>query len=152
PNMVGTEKVHGAPLGKDEIAVTRAALGWSAEPFEMPADVQAAWDARARGAVQQAQWQQGFVAYAARYPAEAAEFLRRMRGDLPVDFADRFQALLAETVSKGETVASRKASQLAITQLVQILPEMLGGSADLTGSNYTDWKGAPAVRAAADGS
>ncbi len=147
PNMAGSEKVHGAPLGKDEIAATRAALGWASEPFQVPADVYAAWNARERGAAQQAQWQQAFDAYAASFPAEAAEFERRMRGDLPTDFAATFAGLLADTVAKGETVASRKASQQAITALVHVLPEMLGGSADLTGSNFTDWKGAQAVRA-----
>lgn len=147
PNMAGTEKVHGAPLGKDEIAATRAALGWSSEPFQVPQEVYAAWNARERGAAQQAQWQQAFEAYAASFPAEAAEFQRRMRGDLPSDFAQTFAGLLAATADKAETVASRKASQHSITALVQVLPEMLGGSADLTGSNYTDWKGAQAVRA-----
>lgn len=147
PTMAGTEKVHGAPLGKDEVEATRAALGWPAEVFEVPDEIYAAWDARKRGAEQQAQWQQSFDAYAAAFPAEAAEFTRRMRGDLPADFAQTFSGLLQATIAKGETVASRKASQHAITALVEVLPELLGGSADLTGSNYTDWKGAQAVRA-----
>src|SRR5690606_24550691 len=147
PTMAGTEKVHGAPLGKEEVQATRAALGWPAEVFEVPDEISAAWDARERGAAQQAQWQQAFDAYAASYPADAAEFTRRMRGELPADFAETFAGLLQATIAKGETVATRKASQHAITALVEVLPEMLGGSADLTGSNYTDWKGAQAVRA-----
>lgn len=147
PTMAGTEKVHGAPLGKDEVQATRAALGWPSEVFEVPGEIYAAWDARARGAEQQAQWQQAFDAYAAAFPAEAAEFTRRMRGDLPADFAQTFSGLLQATIAKGETLATRKASQHAITALVEVLPELLGGSADLTGSNYTDWKGAQAVRA-----
>lgn len=147
PTMAGTEKVHGAPLGKDEVQATRAALGWPSEVFEVPEEIYAAWDARARGAEQQAQWQQAFDAYAAAFPAEAAEFTRRMRGDLPADFAQTFSGLLQATIAKGETLATRKASQHAITALVEVLPELLGGSADLTGSNYTDWKGAQAVRA-----
>ncbi|GAA5233851.1 transketolase [Verticiella sediminum] len=151
PNMAGTEKVHGAALGKDEVAATRAALHWDSEPFVVPQEIYAAWDARSRGAEAQAAWQAAFDAYRAAFPAEAAEFLRRMRGELPADFAQRFEQLLAATVEKGETVATRKASQHAITALVELLPELLGGSADLTGSNYTDWKGAVAVRAGVAG-
>src|SRR5690606_23199173 len=147
PNMAGTEKVHGAPLGADEIAATRQAIGWEHGPFEIPQDIYQAWDARAQGAVQQAQWQERFAAYATAFPAEAAEFQRRMAGELPADFAQKAAELLKNTNSKAETVASRKASQIAIAALVNELPEMLGGSADLTGSNYTDWKGVAPVRA-----
>jgi len=151
PNMAGTHNVHGAPLGKDEIAATRAALGWNADPFDIPADLYAAWDARTAGAARQAQWQRTFDAYAAAFPAQAAEFTRRMQGDLPADFAQRLQDFVAATVAKGETLATRKASQYAIAALAEMLPELLGGSADLTGSNYTDWKGVAPVRAAQDG-
>ncbi|CZZ95916.1 transketolase [Bordetella ansorpii] len=151
PNKAGTHDVHGAPLGKDEIAATRAALGWSGEPFAIPQDVYDGWNAREYGAQSQADWNTVFAAYAAAFPAEAAEFTRRMKGDLPEGFADTLQAYVASTVEKAETVASRKASQFAITALVDTLPEMLGGSADLTGSNFTDWKGVAAVRAGEGG-
>jgi len=150
PNMAGTHNVHGAPLGQAEIAATRTALGWTAEPFQIPQDVYAAWDARAQGTAQQSEWQAAFDAYAAAFPCEAAEFSRRMKGDLPADFAQRLQDFVAATVAKGETVATRKASQLAIAALAEALPELLGGSADLTGSNYTDWKGVAPVRARQD--
>lgn len=151
PNMAGTEKVHGSPLGATEIAATREALAWTAAPFEVPADVAAAWNHTAKGAEQEAAWNQVWSAYQSAYPALAAEFSRRMTGELPADFASKFQTYLNETVSKAETVASRKASQLAITALAEILPEFLGGSADLTGSNFTDWKGVAPVRAADKG-
>ena len=151
PNKAGTHDVHGAPLGKEEIAATRAALGWSGEPFSIPQDVYDGWNAREYGAQSQADWNTVFAAYQAAFPAEAAEFTRRMKGDLPEGFADKLQAYVASTVEKAETVASRKASQFAITALVDVLPEMLGGSADLTGSNFTDWKGVGAVRAGEGG-
>lgn len=147
PNMAGTHNVHGAPLGKDEIAATRAALGWSAEPFQIPQDIYDGWDGRKTGAAAQAEWQSAFNAYAAEFPAEAAEFTRRMKGELPAGYAEQFQAFLNATLEKAETVATRKASQFAIAALAAALPEMLGGSADLTGSNFTDWKGVAAVRA-----
>jgi transketolase len=146
PTMQGTDKVHGAPLGKDEIAATRQALGWNHAPFEIPQDIYAGWDARPKGAQSQSAWQAGFDRYAAAFPAEAAEFTRRMKGELPQDFPARLQAFIDSTLEKAETVASRKASQYAIGALAQALPELLGGSADLTGSNYTDWKGVVAVR------
>lgn len=147
PNAAGSEKVHGAPLGGDEIKATRAAIGWPYGPFEVPADVYEAWNARATGADMQAEWQVRFDAYAAAFPAEAAEFRRRMAGDLPADFAQQAQAFIQATNEKAETIATRKASQLALTAYAQMLPEMLGGSADLTGSNLTDWKGVVPVRA-----
>ncbi|MBC9906208.1 MULTISPECIES: transketolase [Achromobacter] len=147
PNMAGTHNVHGAPLGKDEIAATRAALGWSSEPFQIPQDIYDGWDGRKQGAAAQAEWQSAFDAYAAEFPAEAAEFKRRMKGEMPAGYAEQFKAFLDATLEKAETVATRKASQFAITALAPLLPEMLGGSADLTGSNFTDWKGVAAVRA-----
>ena len=147
PNAAGSEKVHGAPLGPDEINATRQAIGWEHAPFEVPAEVYEAWNARERGAAQQQEWQTRFDAYAAQYPAEAAEFQRRMAGELPADFAQKAQAFIAATNEKGETVATRKASQLALSAYAEMLPEMLGGSADLTGSNLTDWKGVVPVRA-----
>lgn len=151
PNMAGTEKVHGSPLGATEIAATREALAWTAAPFEVPADVAAAWSHTVKGAEQEAAWNQIWSAYQAAHPALAAEFARRMMGELPADFAAKFQAYLNETVLKAETMASRKASQFAISALAEILPEFLGGSADLTGSNFTDWKGVVPVRAADQG-
>ncbi|WP_353172966.1 transketolase [Paracandidimonas soli] len=151
PNMAGTEKVHGAPLGADEIAATRKAIGWEHGPFEIPQDIYQAWDARKKGGELQADWQARFDAYAQAFPAEAAEFHRRMAGELPADFAQKAIELLEATNARAETVASRKASQIAIAGLTDLLPEMLGGSADLTGSNYTDWKGVAPVRAGEDG-
>ena len=151
PTVAGTDKVHGAPLGTAEIAGTRAAIGWPYAPFEIPETVYQGWDQRVVGAQVQAVWQKGFDAYAAKFLAQAHEFTRRMRGELPADFANAAQQLLNATNDKAETVASRKASQQAITSLVELLPEMLGGSADLTGSNFTDWKGVAPVRAGATG-
>jgi transketolase len=151
PTVAGTDKVHGAPLGAEEIAATRAAIGWPHAPFEIPAAVYAGWDQRSAGAQAQSGWQKAFDAYAAKFPVEAGEFMRRMKGALPANFAAVAEKLLSATNEKAETVASRKASQQAITALVDVLPEMLGGSADLTGSNFTDWKGVAAVRAGANG-
>ena len=151
PNVAGTDKVHGSPLGAAEIAATRAALPWPHTPFEIPESVYRGWDMREAGLAAQSQWQKVFDAYAAQYPAEAAEFVRRMQGDLPAGFAQVARALVESVNAKAETVATRKASQQAITALVDVLPEMLGGSADLTGSNFTDWKGVVPVRAASSG-
>jgi transketolase len=151
PNVAGTDKVHGSPLGVSEIAATREALGWPYAPFEIPAEVYAGWDAKVKGSAAQAAWQNSFSAYSQAFPTEAAEFTRRMQGTLPANFAAKAQALLASVNAKAETIATRKASQAAITELVDVLPEMLGGSADLTGSNFTDWKGAVAVRGSAQG-
>jgi transketolase len=147
PNMAGTEKVHGAALGDKEVEATREAINWPYPPFDIPAEIYQYWDGKPRGAKLQADWQQAFERYAQAYPAEAAEYTRRMNGDLPADFAERARAFIQQTADKAETVATRKASQMAITGLVEMLPEMLGGSADLTGSNLTDWKGVEAVRA-----
>ncbi|HEY9573784.1 MAG TPA: transketolase [Pusillimonas sp.] len=147
PHAAGTEKVHGAPLGADEIEATRVALNWPYAPFDIPAEIYAYWDGKEKGRQQQTEWQKSFDAYAKAYPAEAAELQRRMRGDLPGDFSERAKAFVQATNQKAETVATRKASQLAITAFVDLLPEMLGGSADLTGSNLTDWKGVEPVRA-----
>ena len=146
PNMEGTDKVHGAALGEKEIAAARAAIGWSAAPFEMPADVYAAWDARKSGAAAHAAWSETFKAYAAQFPVQAAELTRRMAGDLPGNFDTAADAFIASCVDKQETIATRKASQNAIQALAQGLPEFLGGSADLTGSNLTNWKESIAVR------
>jgi transketolase len=147
PNRAGSEKAHGEALGEAEIAATRAAIGWEHPPFVIPADVYAAWDARASGAARQAQWQQLFGQYAERYPHEAGEFERRMRGDLPARWGDAVLDALVAAADKEETVATRRASQLALDALAPCLPELVGGSADLTGSNLTKWKGAAPLRA-----
>ncbi len=151
PNMEGTEKVHGSPLGAEEIAATRAALNWPHAPFEVPAHIYQRWDGRIKGQLWQNEWNEKFAAYAQAYPELASELQRRMAGDLPAGFEAQVQAVIRATAERAETIATRKASQNAITDLVELLPEMLGGSADLTGSNFTDWKGAKAVRATADG-
>ncbi len=151
PNMQGSDKVHGAALGDAEIAATRAAIDWPYAPFEIPADVYAAWDAKAKGAELQSEWSARFAAYRAQFPAEAAEFERRMKGDLPAGFDQAAAAMIAACIEKKETIATRKASQNAIQALAQVLPEFLGGSADLTGSNLTNWKECVAVRSGQPG-
>lgn len=147
PNRAGTAKAHGEALGAEEIALTRAALDWHEAPFEIPADVYAAWDARPAGAQAEQQWNQVFEKYRAEFPAQAAEFERRLRGTLPADFATTANNLLAQTNEKAETVATRKASQIALDVLGPALPEMLGGSADLTGSNLTNYEGSVTLKA-----
>ena len=151
PNKQGTESCHGAPLGDEEIALTREALGWQHGPFEIPEDVREIWNGHARGAELESSWQAGFDAYRASYPELADEFLRRLRGDLPVEFADHADAYIAECRVAGADVASRKASQQALNALGPLLPELLGGSADLAGSNLTLWEGARGVSAEAPG-
>ena len=141
PGRAGTAKAHGEPLGADEIAKTRAAIGWPHPPFEIPPEVRSLWDASEAGAAHEAAWTQRLVAYRAAFPAEAAAFERRMRGDLPADFAARLQAAIAGFGDKPEALASRKSSQKVLAALAPQLPEMLGGSADLTGSNLTDFPG-----------
>jgi transketolase len=148
PHRAGSEKAHGEALGEAEIAATRAAIGWEHPPFVIPAEVYAAWDARAAGAARQTEWQRLFDQYAERYPHEAGEFERRMRGDLPAQWGDAVLEALVAAADKEETVATRKASQLALDALAPALPELVGGSADLTGSNLTKWQGAAPLRAA----
>ncbi|MGV7208812.1 transketolase [Oxalobacteraceae bacterium A2-2] len=140
PNLQGGDKVHGAALGDKEIAAVREYIGWSAAPFEIPADIYSAWDGKAAGAAHEAEWSAKFAEYSAKYPAEAAELSRRMAGELPANFESTLAAAIAATVEKKETIATRKASQNAIQALAPVLPEFLGGSADLTGSNLTNWK------------
>jgi transketolase len=147
PGKQGKEECHGAPLGNDEIVATRAALGWNHGPFEIPADIYAEWDARQAGAASEAEWNQRFAAYAKAHPVLAAELKRRMAGELPADFSEKAAAYVQEVASKGETIASRKASQNALNALGPLLPEFLGGSADLAGSNLTLWKGCKGVTA-----
>jgi transketolase len=146
PNRAGTEKAHGEALGEAEIAATRAAIGWPHAPFQIPDEVYRAWDARAAGARDEAAWQSLFDGYARKYPNEAAEFRRRIAGALPADFAQVLTQAIEAAAQKKETVATRKASQLALEVLGQALPEMLGGSADLTGSNLTKWSNAGTLR------
>ena len=147
PNKQGTESCHGAALGEDEIALTREALGWTSAPFEIPDEIRAGWDQRATGAEQEASWQAGFDAYRAAFPDLADEFLRRLRGELPAQFDEQVDAYIAECVAAAADVASRKASQQALNALGPVLPELLGGSADLAGSNLTLWRGARGVSA-----
>ncbi len=141
PNKQGGHDCHGAPLGDKEIAAARETIGWPHAPFEIPADVYAGWNARTKGEGLEKLWNNKFAEYAKAFPLEAAEFKRRMAGDLPADWTDRVAKALATTLEKAETVASRKASALAIERLVATLPERVGGSADLTGSNLTNWPG-----------
>ncbi|MBQ1495220.1 MAG: transketolase [Acinetobacter sp.] len=146
PNKQGKEDCHGAPLGKDEIALTREALGWKEEAFVIPEDVYASWDAKAKGQTSEAAWNELFAQYQAKYPTEAAELLRRINGDLPAEFAAQADAFIAETNAKAETIATRKASQNTLQAFGPLLPELLGGSADLAGSNLTLWKGCQGVQ------
>ncbi|MBX9712970.1 MAG: transketolase [Pseudomonadaceae bacterium] len=147
PNKGGKEDCHGAPLGAEEIALTRAALKWNHGPFEIPGEIYAEWDAKQAGAAAEAEWNQRFAAYAAAFPELASEFNRRSKGELPADFSAKAAAYIAEVAAKGETIASRKASQNTLNAFGPLLPEFLGGSADLAGSNLTLWKGCKGVSA-----
>ena len=147
PNMQGSDKVHGAALGDTEITATRAAINWPYAPFEIPAEVYKDWDAREHGAQIQSAWNTVFQSYQSKYPTEAAELVRRMQGELPAQFDKTIAAYIELCMEKKETIATRKASQNAIQAIAPILPEFLGGSADLTGSNLTNWKECIAVRA-----
>ena len=147
PNKQGKEDCHGAPLGNDEIALTRKALNWNHGPFEIPADIYAEWDAKQAGAAAESEWDKRFAAYAAEFPELAGELSRRLSGKLPADFDAKATAYINEVAAKGETIASRKASQNALNAFGPLLPELLGGSADLAGSNLTIWKGCKGVSA-----
>jgi transketolase len=147
PNKQGKEECHGSPLGADEIALAREQLGWPHAPFEIPADIRAGWDATTKGAAAEAEWNQRFAAYAQAHPELAKEFQRRMAGELPVDFTVQADAYIADCQQKGETIASRKASQNTLNAFGPLLPEFLGGSADLAGSNLTLWKGCKGISA-----
>ncbi len=141
PNKQGTHDVHGAPLGDAEIAAARAHIGWSHGAFEIPQEVYAGWDAKKKGAELETGWNSKFAAYAKAFPAEAAEFKRRMASELPANWAEHAKKAIETVNAKAEPVATRKASQIAINALAPALPEFLGGSADLTGSNLTNWTG-----------
>ncbi|KAA0874328.1 transketolase [Nitrincola tapanii] len=145
PNKQGKEECHGAPLGDAEIALAREALNWPHPAFEIPADIYADWDAKEAGQHAENAWNEQLAAYHHAYPELAAELLRRLSGELPADFEAQVDAWIAEVAAKGETIASRKASQNALNALGPMLPEFLGGSADLAGSNLTLWSGAQGV-------
>lgn len=152
PNRANTSKAHGEPLGAEEIKLTREALGWSHEPFVLPAEVYAEWDGKVAGEAFEQAWDDKFDAYATAFPELAAEFSRRIAGVLPANFAEVAAQAVIGAHEKAETVATRKASQLALEAFTAALPELLGGSADLTGSNLTNTKSTPAFRLEADGS
>ncbi len=152
PNKQGKEASHGAALGEAEVALTREALGWNHGPFEIPADIYAEWDAKDAGSKAEQQWNDRFAAYQAEFPELAAEFTRRMAGELPADFDEKASAYIRAVAEKGENIASRKASQNCLNAFGPMLPELLGGSADLAGSNLTLWDGCkPVVQEDASG-
>lgn len=145
PNKQGTESAHGAPLGEEEITLARKTLGWQFAPFEIPADYYAGWDARARGHAAEHAWNERFAAYQQAHPELADEYTRRMAGELPADWAAHVQAFIAQCAGDDKAVATRKSSEIALNGYAPLLPELLGGSADLTGSNNTWHKGSKGV-------
>jgi transketolase len=145
PNKAGSHKAHGEALGAKEVEATRPNIGWNHPPFEIPAEVYQAWDARGRGREFETSWNRKFAEYERAHPDLAREFGRRMRDELPRDFRERVNALIANPDEKGENMATRKASQIALEGLAKVLPELVGGSADLTGSNLTLWSGSKAI-------
>ncbi len=145
PNKQGGHDVHGAPLGAAEIAAARSHLNWPHDPFVIPEPIASAWNGVEAGRAREATWNTLFAGYRQAYPELAAEFERRMKGELPANFAEHAARKIAEVNGKGETIATRKASQNAINAFAEILPELLGGSADLTPSNLTDWKGSRSI-------
>ncbi|MEZ8821804.1 MULTISPECIES: transketolase [unclassified Vibrio] len=147
PNKAGTHDCHGAPLGADEITATKAALGWEHGPFEIPADIAAEWNAKEAGAAKEAAWNAKFDAYAAAYPEQAAEFKRRTNGELPAEWEEKANAIIADLQANPANIASRKASQNALEAFGQMLPEFMGGSADLAPSNLTMWSGSKSLEA-----
>ena len=147
PNKSASHDCHGAPLGNEEIELTRKALNWTYAPFEIPADVYAQWDAKAKGVEQERAWDAKFAAYEAAYPELAAEFKRRVSGELPANWAQESQAFVEKLQANPAAIASRKASQNAIEAYAHVLPELLGGSADLASSNLTLWSGSKPIRA-----
>ncbi|ENM5933693.1 transketolase [Vibrio mimicus] len=147
PNKAGSHDCHGAPLGNDEIKAAREFLGWEYAPFEIPADIYAAWDAKAAGASKEAAWDEKFAAYAAAYPAEAAEYKRRVAGELPANWEAATSEIIANLQANPANIASRKASQNALEAFGKLLPEFMGGSADLAPSNLTMWSGSKSLKA-----
>ncbi|WP_277813484.1 hypothetical protein [Klebsiella pneumoniae] len=151
PNKAGTHDSHGAPLGDAEIALTREALGWKHAPFDIPSDIYAQWDAKEAGQAKEAAWNEKFAAYAKAFPQEAAEFTRRMKGEMPSDFDAKANEFIAKLQANPAKIASRKASQNAIEAFGPLLPEFLGGSADLAPSNLTLWSGSKPINEDAAG-
>jgi transketolase len=147
PNKAGSHSCHGAPLGDEEVALTRKELGWNHEPFAIPGDIYAGWDAKESGAAAEQAWNEKFAAYQAAYPEMAAEYQRRMAGDLPADWSSKSAAFVAATDAKGESLATRQASLKSIEGYAPLLPEIFGGSADLGCSNLTEWSGYKPMRA-----
>ena len=147
PNKQGKEECHGAPLGDDEIKLARAQLGWNHAPFEVPSEIYAEWNAKEKGARAESDWQRQFDNYRKEFPQLAAEFERRMKGELPADWAEKSAAYIQQVQAGGEKIASRKASQNSLNAFGPLLPELLGGSADLAGSNLTIWKGCKGISA-----
>ncbi|GAB5453136.1 MAG: transketolase [Halioglobus sp.] len=147
PNKQGSESCHGAALGEDEVAATREALGWNHPPFVIPDEVYAGWDARERGAATESQWNEAIAAYAADHPELAGELRRRLAGELPADFSAQAEAYIQQCQDEGANIASRKASQNCLNAYGPLLPELIGGSADLAGSNLTMWSGSRAIEA-----
>lgn len=145
PQKAGTHDVHGAPLGEAEVAATRDALGWPYPPFVIPSEIAAQWDARKAGQVKEAAWNEAFAAYAKAFPELAAEYARRIKGQLPAEFAGKAQAFIEQLQAKPAKIASRKASQNTLEAFGPLLPEFLGGSADLAPSNLTLWSGSQAI-------
>ncbi|HID3497243.1 TPA: transketolase, partial [Klebsiella pneumoniae] len=151
PNKAGTHDSHGAPLGDAEIALTREALGWKHAPFDIPSDIYAQWDAKEAGQAKEAAWNEKFAAYAKAFPQEAAEFTRRMKGEMPSDFDAKANEFIAKLQANPAKIACRKASQNAIEAFGPLLPEFLGGSADLAPSNLTLWSGSKPINEDAAG-
>ncbi|MGF1836348.1 transketolase [Photobacterium sanguinicancri] len=147
PNKAGTHDCHGAPLGAEEIAATKAQLGWNHGPFEIPADITAEWDAKEAGAAKEASWNEKFAAYEAAFPELAAEYKRRVNGDLPAQWEEKASAIIADLQANPANIASRKASQNALEAFGAMLPEFMGGSADLAPSNLTMWSGSKSLTA-----
>ncbi len=147
PNKQGKEECHGAPLGADEVQLARQQLGWPHPPFEVPEDIRLGWQAAEKGAAEESVWEEAFAAYRKEHPNLAAEFARRMRGELPADFVEQADDYIRDCQQKMEKIASRKASQNCLNAYGKLLPELIGGSADLAGSNLTVWQGSKAVSA-----
>ncbi|MFB3087093.1 MAG: transketolase [Acidiferrobacterales bacterium] len=151
PNLAGSHDAHGAPLGEDEVAATREHLGWKYEPFVIPAEIYAGWNARSKGAEAQAQWDHKLKTYSKAQPDLARELERRIQGTLPADWEQKSVEFIRAAAAKGETMATRKASQAALNAYAPLLPELIGGSADLTGSNNTNWSGSRPITKAEPG-
>lgn len=151
PNKQGKEECHGAPLGDAEIALVRQTIGWNHPPFEIPQDIYAGWSAKTKGAEAEKDWNEKFEAYKAAYPELASELARRLQGDLPADWATKADTFISSVDAKAETIASRKASQNTLNGFGPLLPELMGGSADLAGSNLTLWSGCKGTNEHTDG-